>query len=340
MTRRAPGATRRRASVAGVGLAAALALSSCSSAPARTATLVPWLALAPVATTTTTTSTTLALAPPCTAEHLRATTGQGGAGLGNELSVIVLTNTGPTCRLGGYPDLYGSTPTRPAGMVPVRKTGTYFGNLMPADLGPRQHGELLLGTGEACPALNEPSQAQDQAHQRADTYHGLTIVLAHGRGSLRAPGVSVDVACGLTESRLGVQEPTPGELSSPPGSPQSLEANVTLPLSTNSATTLRYVVALHNPSHTTVTWTRCPNYTETILTTPEVGGSQRFSRTYHLNCQAAASVRPGHTETFAMRFPIGAARRSSQAKFSWQLDTGNGPYAGRVLLVFAARRGR
>ncbi|HUX04371.1 MAG TPA: hypothetical protein VMV53_05625 [Acidimicrobiales bacterium] len=337
MTWRSPSVTRRRASVAGAGLAAALALSSCSSAPATTATLVPWLALAPVATTTTTTTATpLAPAAPCTADHLRATTGQGGAGLGHELSVIVITNTGPTCRLGGYPDLYGTTPTRTPGMMQVTKSGTYFGNLIPADLAPRQRGELLLGTGEACPALNEPSQAQDLANQRADTYHGVTIVLAHGAGSLRVPGVTVDVACGLDESRLGVQGPQPGEITNPPGSPQTLQANVTLPLSTDSATTLRYVVALHNPSRTTVTWSHCPNYTETILTTPEVGGSQRFSRTYQLNCRAAKSVRPGRTETFVMQFPIGAARKSSQAKFAWQLDTGNGPYAGHALLVFAA----
>jgi hypothetical protein len=323
--------------VGGGLLVAALGLSSCAGTTAKTATMVPWVALAAVSTTTTTsTTTTLAPAPACVASQLRASTGPSGAGLGNIVSTVVLTNVGSTCRLAGYPDLYGATATRAPGPIAAHKSGTYFGNLIAADLATGQHGQLLLGTGDACSALNQPSQARIQANQRDDTYHHVTIILPRGRGSL-GTDVTVDVACGLAESQLGVRAPTPEQLNSPPGTPQSLEATLHVALSTNSATTLRYVIALYNPTRRTMSWHTCPNYTETILTTPLTFPSQTFSHTYQLNCSAARDVPPGRTETFVMELAIGHVRQSLEAKFSWQLDTGYGPYAGRALLVFASR---
>ena len=327
---------RRRALSGALLLVAGLSLSACSSAPAKTATMVPWVGLAPVTTTTTTsTTTTLAPAAACVASQLRASTGPSGAGLSHIVTSIILTNIGPTCRLSGYPDLYGATATRGLGLIVVRKSGTYFGNLIDANLATGQHGQLLLGTGDACPALNQPSQAQIRSHQRSDTYHHVTIVLAQGRGSVGA-SVTFDVACGLDESQLGVRAPTPEQLNSPPGSPQSLEATIHVATSTDSSTTLHYVITLFNPTRVTMTWHTCPNYTESILTTPLTFPSQTFSRTYQLNCHAALAVPAGRSETFAMELPIGRVHQTSEAKFSWQMDTGYGPYAGRALRVFAS----
>jgi hypothetical protein len=257
--------------------------------------------------------------------------------MSHELSVVVIINVGHTCQLSGYPDLVGRTATRPLGPLAVGKAGTYFGNLLSANLSTGQRGELMLATGAACTALNQPSQAQVLANARANTYHSVTIVLPNGAGSLTVPNITFDVACGLFESQLGVQAPPTSQYSAPPGSPQSLEASVTVPQGVRSGTTLRYVVSLQNPGRKTVTWPHCLNYTEGILTTPQVGGSQRFSRTYQLNCAQADSVHPGRTVTFVMELPIGKVPRSSEAKFWWQLDTGDGPYAGHVILVSAAR---
>jgi hypothetical protein len=39
--------------------------------------------------------------------------------------------------------------------------------------------------------------------------------------------------------------------------------------------------------------------------------------------------------TFVMELPIGKTGRTTGAKFSWQLDTGYGPYAGHGLNVLA-----
>lgn len=299
--------------------------------------MVPWVALAPVATTSTTsTTTTLAPAPDCRAAQLRSSTGPRGAGLSNIVSTVVLTNVGPLCRLSGYPDLVGATATRGLGPIAPRKAGTYFGNLVAANLATGQRGLLLLGTDDACAALNQPSRSRIAADLRADTYHRVTIILPQGSGSVAA-NVTFDVACGLDESQLGVRAPTPDQLNAPPGTPQSLQATVNVVASTNSVTTLRYVVSLFNPTRRTVTWRTCPNYTESIITTPLTFPSQTLSRTYQLNCHAAFDVRPGRTETFVMEFPIGRVDRSSEAKFSWQLDTGFGPYAGRAVRVFASR---
>ena len=321
-----------------VTLVAALALSSCSNSPVKTASQVPWLDLAPSqTTTTTTTTTTLAPAPNCLARQLRASTGRSGVGLSNEVAVIVLINVGSTCRLSGYPDLVGRTSVRPMGLISVHKNGTYFGNLIPVDLSTGQRGKFLLGTDVACNALNEPTQVLNVAHARADTYHSVTIVLPNGEGSLVVPRITLDVACGLDESELGVEAPTPSQYSAPPGSPQSLEASVTMPKSVRSGTTLRYIISLHNPDERTVAWTSCPNYTEDLLVTPQKAGARPVSHTYQLNCAQAKSVRPKHTVTFVMELPIKKTGSSSEAKFLWQLDTGNGPYAGRAELVTAGK---
>ncbi len=256
--------------------------------------------------------------------------------MSHEEFVLLITNVASTCRLSGYPDLIGRTVTRPLGSLVVGKTGTYFGNLIPANLATGQRGELLLGTGSACNALNEPSRTQDLAHARANTYHGVTIVLPNGAGTLTEPHITFDVACGLEESQLGVPAPSPDQYNAPPGSPQSLEASVTVPRSVQSGRTLRFDVTLYNPASKAVSWSHCPNYTELIGTTPQAARSQKFSRTYQLNCAQAQRVRPRHSVSFVMELPVGSVPSSSEAKFSWQLDTGYGPYAGRAVRVTVA----
>ncbi len=319
-------------------LVASLGLSSCATSTVQRTSSIPWLSL-PALSTTTTTSTTTTLAParPCIARNLKAAAGQGGAGLGNDLSVVLFTNVGPTCRLSGYPDLMGSTATHGPALLTVGKNGTYFGDLIPANLTHGQRGHLLLGTADGCNALNEPSQSLDMANVRADTYHAVTVLLPGDNGSIVVDHVTFDVACGLDESQLGVRPPTAGEINAPPGSLASLQSSTSKPAKAQFGTVMRYTVTLFNPTSKTVVWQRCPNYTELVLTTPDIGKSRRFSRTYELNCAQAKNIPPGHSDTFTMELPLGRAQRSSEAKFSWELDTGYGPYSGRGLYVLATR---
>lgn len=78
--------------------------------------------------------------------------------------------------------------------------------------------------------------------------------------------------------------------------------------STNSATTLRYALALSNPSPATMIRYACPNCAESILTTPLTSPLAMLSRTYQPNCHAAIAVRPGHSETFSTEPPAASVR--------------------------------
>ena len=312
---------------------ASLTLSSCGT-PTPSGGVVPWSALtASPTTTTTTTTTTLVRATPCRSGHLRTRLGRGGAGLGNELTVVVFTNTGPLCQLSGYPDLEGQTGTHQWRPLQVRKDGTYFGSLNGTDLATGRSGLLLLGTSEGCNALNSPSQSQNLDNERAATYNTIRVLLPLGGGGAGVSGVHLDVACGLDESQLGVRPPTPGVVEPPPGSVASLTATATLPAALRAATTLSYVVTLHNPTATEVTFTPCPNFTEAIFVAPNVKGAKPEVRTFELNCAQAAPVTPHGSERFAMELVIPPSTRASLAKFAWSLDTGSGPSIGRAVEV-------
>ena len=140
--------SRRVSGIAAV-LVAAFSLSSCNGAPAKTATLVPWLALTPLSTTTSTstsTTTAIAPAPPCVASHLRVSMGQGEGAMSNEVFLVLITNVASTCRLSGYPDLIGRTSTRPLGALVVGKTGTYIEFAVIHSPRQTRHG-LILGPG-------------------------------------------------------------------------------------------------------------------------------------------------------------------------------------------------
>ncbi len=315
---------------------AAVTLSSCGAA--SSGGVVPWAALPASPTTTTVPSTTtLPAAPACRASQFRARIGRGGVGLGNDLTTIVLTNTGPRCRLSGYPDLERPSATQGWRPLQVRKTGTYFGDLNAANVATGRNGLLLLGTSVGCNALNSPSEAQILANERAFTYHALRVVFANRRGVVGVNRLNLDVACGLEESHLGVRPPTSDVSVAPPGSVGSLLATVTLPRSLRAGTTIRYVVSLRNPTGTTVRFTPCPNFTESIFLAPGVKGTRPEAHTYALNCAQATPVPPHGTERFAMALTIPYSARSSLVKFGWSLDTDVGPFAGRAITVLPAR---
>ena len=316
---------------------AALALSSCGTAR-LSGSVVPWSALtASPTTTSTTTTTTLVSAAPCRSSQLETRPGRGGVGLGNELTVVVFTNTGPLCRLSGYPNLEGETATHQWRPLGVRKSGTYFGGLNGTDLATGRSGLLLLGTSATCNALNSPSPARNLANERAFTYDTIRVLLPHGGGTASVNGVHLDVACGLAESQLGIRPPTPGTAEPRPGSVASLTATASLPATIRSGTTLSYVVTLHNPTTTAVTFAPCPNFTEAIFITPNVKGAKPRVRNFALNCAQAASVAPHGSERFAMELVIPPSTQASLAKFAWSLDTGNGPYIGRPVEVEPSR---
>jgi hypothetical protein len=117
--------------------------------------------------------------------------------------MIGILNVGETsCRLGGYPGLEGVRDHH-LSHLHITGLGTYSGNLEPVVLAPRITGALIVGTEDACPALNNPNQHKVAATAAAHTYTNLYVVLPDHGGSVLVRGAKIDTACGLWVSRLG-----------------------------------------------------------------------------------------------------------------------------------------
>ena len=243
---------------------------------------------------------------------------------------------GPVCRLSGYPNLEGSTPTERWRPLRVGTGGTYFGDLGAANIATGRSGLLLMGTSAGCPALNSPSSSQVRATARAFTYHAIRIVFARG-GRVGVDHLHLDVACGLDESQFGARRPLSGAGPIRPGSAATLVATVSLARAVRAGTTVSYVVTLHNPTATPVAFTPCPHFTESIFVAPDVRGTRPVSRTYALNCTQASAIGPHESERFAMRIDVPRSGRTSIGKFSWSLEANNGAHAGTVVTVLAPR---
>lgn len=141
--------------------------------------------------------------PQCRSVHLAGVFVRTGAAAGSLGSSIGIVNVGRVaCRLGGYPGLEG---VRDHHLFHLRinQHGTFAGNLDPTVLAPRVTGGLIIGTGDACNALNNPNRKVAAAVAAAHTYTTLYVELPDHHGTVAIFGGSIDTACGLQVSRLG-----------------------------------------------------------------------------------------------------------------------------------------
>jgi hypothetical protein len=142
--------------------------------------------------------------------------------------------------------------------------------------------------------------------------------------------------CGYTdgfwESQLGVTPPVPGVFVPVPGTLASLQARVEPPVRIEGGQVLHYTVVLSNPGSRAVTFSPCPGYTE-FLTLTKGSKVQLHTWSYELNCRAIGRLEAGKTARFAMEMTVPKVSQVRVAKFSWQLDTGNGPFVGTVVSI-------
>jgi len=241
-----------------------------------------------------------------------------------------LTNLGrSTCRLGGYPALYGITPGGKHEAIAVGH-GTFFGNLVAVDLPPGARGEFIIGGNDMCVGV-----PPGEVIPRPITYRVLLVELPDHEGSFvtrRFP------PCGpLDVSELGTEPPSAVIPTPRPGTLESLQAAVTLPQGVYGGRLLSYVVTLTNPTRTPVALTPCPGYTE-FLTLVEGMKVHLFARAYQLNCRSVQRLAGGASVRFAMRLEIPAVSQATPAKFGWGLDVGDNEFAlnGVDLLVGSA----
>lgn len=257
-------------------------------------------------------------------------------------AAVLFTNvSSASCRVEGYPDLVG---IRSDGSeVPLATQQA--GDLLPTDLDSGQAAWLQLGTGQACPALNQPDQQAVAANAAANTYSGIVIELPDGSGSITVTGLSLDTACGsIVESQIGVQLPSiPFALTTPPnfepsvdtlptwsGIPGSLgnlvvQLRHSRPVRTGSV--FHYEVILSNPDAAAVSFRKCPTYTEALgVITKKI---MLTTRTYVLNCRPARSVPAHGSVTLAMEINVApgfAKGPVTVATFGWRLNVEGGPY--------------
>jgi hypothetical protein len=253
-------------------------------------------------------------APLCRAAQLRVSHGRTAVGLGNRLEELVFTNVGTNpCLLRGYPRIraYG----RP---LHVERGGTYFGQLVAADLRPGGHVFLDIATGRACDGGRRPGVR----------HTGLVFVLPQG-GSVHAGHVSITNYCGLSMSEFGL----PRRYSEPhaaPGTPGMLQAHLLVPPSARAGAVLRYTAVLSNTTRKAVRFQSCPGYTEGVY----VSG-HAVRKSYALNCDSVQSIPPHGGRRFAMRLALPRRAVARAAKISWNLDTPTGPFAAGLIRVTA-----
>ena len=323
-------ATVRKLGV-GVTLAVTLSLAACSGSSAppvhhSPTGLIAWTSTPPPPTTsTTTTTTTLAPAPLCTKADLRIGPPFIGAATGHIGVSFRLTNIGKTtCRLQGYPVLWGLT--QAGKLVPLSaQHGTFFIDAVPGNLSPKAAGYFVIGSSNFC--LGEPPGSVGGLYPLH--YRKLVIYLPDGASVVTGAKI---FDCGPLEvSQVGVQPPIPGQLPAPqPGTVSFLDVRVVYPAHITGGSVLDYVVYLSNRGSRAVALRPCPAYTESLGIPPRTA----VRRLYELNCRAVGQIDPHHSIGFEMEIPVPKVSKLVEAKFIWLLDTSYQQAGGGLLNVY------
>lgn len=260
--------------------------------------------------------------PPCRAAELRVRQGRTAVGLGNRLEELVFVNLGRRpCLLRGSPEVSAVGPDGRRRILHVRRGGTYFGRLEPADLRPGRHVFLDFATSAACDG-GSPSSIR---------LRDLVFTLPDGG---RVPGrrISLVEECGLSISDFGLPRRYAPPRPAAPGTVGTLVARPRLPTSVRAGSTLRFIVTLTNPTDEPVRLRPCPGYTEAVVTSTRV-----FRRSYALDCETVDSIPAHRAAPYAMELAVPEAAKPGIAKVAWNLNTPNGPFTAGVVGVSAAR---
>jgi hypothetical protein len=262
------------------------------------------------------------LARPCRAAQLRVSQGRSGVGLGNRLEELVFTNLGAKpCLLRGYPTISAEPPAGGRRLLRVRRGGTYFGRLVPADLPPGGHVFLDFGTSNC--------GCRCEGGRRPVRYHHLVFTLPQG-GSVQAERVSITEDCFLSMSEFGL----PQRYAEPQARPRTagkLHARLRLPAAVRAGTTLFYTVTLSNPTSTTVVLRPCPGHTEALYVSGLV-----VRRSFALNCDSVHAIAAHGQVRYAMRLVVPRKVAPGTAKLGWTLNTPTGPSAGGAIRITRA----
>jgi hypothetical protein len=249
-------------------------------------------------------------AQPCRPSQLRVSSGRGGVATGNALEELVFTNTsGRPCLLRGRPTVTGEAASGERRVLKPRP-GTFFGELVPADLEPGKHVFLDFGTSDCGCHCLQPHPVR---------YRNLVFRLP--QGGRVATSVSIVVDCFLDISSFGL----PVRYDEPrarTGTVGSLRARISAPRTARAGATLSYIVTLWNPTDAAILLRPCPGYTDAT------------GRSFALNCDTVHAISPHGHVRYAMRLPIPEQdARIGVAKVVWRLNTPTGPSAATAVRV-------
>jgi hypothetical protein len=269
-------------------------------------------------------------ARPCRPSDLRVATQPTGAAAGNIDLAVTFANVSATdCALVGFPaSLAGRTPAGVWEAIAATH-GSFFGDPGPAaniPPGGAVVAMLNVSWGDGCPAAQTGAQKLYRA-LRIGLPAGGTVEVAVGSATGAFAG-GVDVVCGVGVSHFGVPS---GQ--GPDANPMSpLTAQASLPASVAPGTTLRYTVAITNPTGSAYPLNPCPVYQEWVAS----GTTTTWDSTTYvgqLNCGPVGSIPAGGTVTFQMQLAVPTTQPPGTAKFSWSILGGEGPWAGGPLVV-------
>jgi hypothetical protein len=203
-----------------------------------------------------------------------------------------------------------------------------FIGAVPGNIGPKSTGYFVTGGTDMCLGA-PPGQNGDVVPVG---YRRFVIELPNGEGSI---STSYMPPCGpLGVSQVGTTPPSAVELVPAPGTLPYLQATLQLPARIFGGRVLHYVIVLSNPGSTPVPLKPCPGYSEWLTL---VAGAKVNVHTWSfmLNCTGTGAIRGDKAVSFAMEMTVPSVSRTEIAKFSWQLETANGPFRGTVVNVFS-----
>ena len=243
-------------------------------------------------------------ARPCTASDVAARfLPRGDGATGHMLIQMRFRNiSSSTCVLRGYPtQVVASQPGLPDVTAQQR---SYFPNQPTANLAPDRTAFLGLETDSMCAVRPAGGPA-------GPPYHHVSVsVPGGGTVAVTRHSQPLDLTCGLRMTKFFVPQPTQPEPHDPLG---DLRASARLPRTVRAGTTLKYGVALTNPTSKPISLDRCPGYVEAV------GDSSGLTvkLTYALNCTPVGAVAPGDTVLFEMRIP--APKQPGRYRLHWEL---------------------
>ena len=239
-------------------------------------------------------------ARPCRSSDLRVDRAGSNGATGTTLTGFEFVNTSSTtCALTGYPSVVATLARHQP--VAARQETFFASQNAGGNIAPGEGAYSTLFTARDCDArYSVPGKFPELVYD-----HAIFRLL----GGDKEVAVRLDVLCGLGTSTFSVRQALP-----PPLPEQTLAVQVQLSSTAHPGETLRYVVALTNPSDAPISLDPCPDYIESAGDFPDAVKSG-----YQLNCDGVHEIGAHGTVRYAMELDIPMTAPPGRARIYWSI---------------------